>query len=174
MQNLILKIQVRTWNRGQKSWDLPIRLLCLPQSPWVEVVLLNYIKNEIEKAEVKLLSAGNQMPADNDKLLEKLLLALSSGNMISSWINDIKSRSLPPGLCQESSSYLIVFFCSFSAFGQTGLKRFYRIIPLNTDQRSNTQEAHILITSSLKQCACESFSDRGKFSTLSDTASYYS
>lgn len=122
MQKLLLKIQVRTWSRGQKSWDLPIRLLCLPQSPWVGVVLLNYIKNEIEKAEVNLLIAGNQMPADNDKLLEKLLLTLSSGNMISSWINDIKSRSLPPGLCQESSSYLIVFFCSFSAIGQTGLQ----------------------------------------------------
>lgn len=35
----------------------------------MEGVLLNSIKNEIEKAEVKLLIAGNQTPADSDKLL---------------------------------------------------------------------------------------------------------
>ena len=38
----------------------------------MEGVLLNYIKNKIEKAKVKLLIASNQMPADNDKLLEKV------------------------------------------------------------------------------------------------------
>lgn len=59
----------------------------------------NYIKNEIEKAEVKFLMAGNQMSADNDKLLGNVLLALSSGNMICSWINYIKSTSLSLGLC---------------------------------------------------------------------------
>lgn len=38
----------------------------------MEGVLLTYIKNEIEKAEVKLFIARDQMPADNDKLLGKV------------------------------------------------------------------------------------------------------
>lgn len=63
----------------------------------MEGVLLNNIKNETEKAEVTLFIAGNQMPADSDKLLEKVLVTPSSGNMINCSINSVKGRNLPPG-----------------------------------------------------------------------------
>lgn len=59
----------------------------------MEGVLLNCIENEIEKAEVKPLTAGNPMPADSDKLLGKVSLTLSSGDKISSWISNIKGRA---------------------------------------------------------------------------------
>lgn len=49
-----------------------MRWLYLPPTPRVEGDLLNYIRNEIQKAEVKLLIVGDQMPADHDRLLERV------------------------------------------------------------------------------------------------------